>query len=159
MFEIKHGYENKKELSVLFEEYTNMLVQRDARVAQYLLMQNYADELAHMDTKYGLPRGRLYIAWDGEEAAGCIALRDMGEGICEMKRLYVRPKFRGMGISVKLIECIVRDAKEIGYQKMYLDTLAFLNEAINLYHKMGFREIEAYNDNPIEGSVFMELKL
>ncbi|HER00201.1 MAG TPA: N-acetyltransferase [candidate division Zixibacteria bacterium] len=109
--------------------------------------------------KYASPEGRLIIAEYNSEIAGCVAVKKIGEGVCEMKRLYVRPKFRGKKIGRMLAERIVADASDIGYDLMRLDTLERLKEAISLYRSMGFKETTAYVYNPIEDVVYMELKL
>lgn len=157
--EIKLAYENKMEIKELFLEYTEMLVENDPDFIKYLEVQNYDSELEHLADKYGLPEGRLYIVKVENEVAGCIGLRKIDNENCEMKRLYVRPKFRGHQIANKLVEMIVADAKEIGYRYMLLDTLPFLEGAIYLYKKFGFYEIESYNNSPMNTSIYMKLDL
>ncbi|MHB9341770.1 GNAT family N-acetyltransferase, partial [Fusobacterium polymorphum] len=105
------------------------------------------------------PDGRLYIAYYNNEVAGCISLKKIDEKNCEMKRLYVRLEFRGKQIGEKLIEKIIKDAKEIGYSSMLLDTLPFLKSAIRLYKKYGFYEISSYNNSPMKTSIYMKLDL
>ncbi|MBP3539563.1 MAG: GNAT family N-acetyltransferase [Oscillospiraceae bacterium] len=153
--EIIPGYSHVQEIKSLFAEYTAMLIESDSRMREYLSMQNYAAELEHLEDKYGPPAGRLYIALCDGKAAGCIALRKIDEHSCEMKRLYVRPGFRGAKLGERLIEKIMSDAREIGYSYMLLDTLPFLQAAIHTYKKLGFYEIPCYNDNPIDGSIYL----
>lgn len=153
--EIISGYSHVQEIKSLFAEYTAMLIESDSRMREYLSMQNYAAELEHLEDKYGPPAGRLYIALCDGKAAGCIALRKIDEHSCEMKRLYVRPGFRGAKLGERLIEKIMSDAREIGYSYMLLDTLPFLQAAIHTYKKLGFYEIPCYNDNPIDGSIYL----
>lgn len=153
------AYAFPKEIEMLFSKYTQMLVQGDAAFAKYLEIQNYDEELEHLEIKYGLPDGRLYLAYCGEKPAGCIGLRKIDEQRCEMKRLYVRPEFRGKSIGRRLIEQIIADAKEIGYSCMLLDTLPFLQSALYLYREYGFYEIESYNDSPMNTSIYMRLDL
>lgn len=153
------AYSFPKEIRILFSEYTKMLIEGDSSFQKYLELQNYDEELEHLDIKYGLPDGRLYIAFYHGELAGCIGLRKIDEWNCEMKRLYVRPAFRGKKIGSKLIQQIIKDAKEIGYSHMLLDTLPFLKSAINMYETIGFYEIPSYNDSPMTTSIYMKLDL
>lgn len=153
------AYNFQKEVCELFSEYTNMLVEGDSAFSQYLAIQHYDDELRNLDEKYGMPEGRLYLAYCDEELAGCIGLKKIDETNCEMKRLYVRPQFRGKQIGNVLVRRIIEDAKEIGYHIMLLDTLPFLESALHMYQKFGFYEIESYNDSPMENSIYMKLEL
>ena len=157
--EIKRAYDEKAEIQKLFQEYTDMLVRNDSDFAKYLEIQNYDSELEHLDDKYGLPYGRLYIVKVENKSAGCIGLRKIDDENCEMKRLYVRPEFRGYKIANKLVTLIIDDAKKIGYKHMLLDTLPFLNKAIHLYKTFGFYEIEKYNSSPVDTSIYMKLDL
>lgn len=157
--EIKLAYDNNEEIKKLFLEYTEMLVKNDSNFAKYLELQNYDYELKHLTDKYGLPDGRLYIVKVENEVAGCIGLRKIDDKNCEMKRLYVRPAFRGHKIAKKLVEMIINDAKKIGYKSMLLDTLPFLDGAIHLYEKFGFYEIKSYNNSPMDTSIYMKLDL
>lgn len=156
---IEPAYENKNDIKELFLEYTKMLVEHDPTVADYLQVQNYDSELEHLEDKYGLPKGRLYLAKMGDEVAGCIALRRLDDMKGEIKRLYVRPEFRGNKIAHELVEKIIEEAKIIGYQSVFLDTLPFLKEAIHLYQKHGFYQIESYNDSPMTTAIYMRLDL
>ena len=108
-----------------------------------------------------LPGGydAILLARDGEEIVGCIALRPLEAGVCEMKRLYVRPSGRGSGAGRALVEASIARARELGYASMRLDTLPRMGAARSLYTSLGFRPIERYNDNPIEGVLFFELPL
>ena len=153
------AYDFPEEIKLLFSEYTDILIEGDASFKKYLEIQNYDDELEYLEKKYGLPYGRLYLAYYNDEVAGCIGLKKINGKKCEMKRLYVRPKFRGKQIGEKLIEKIIKDAKEIGYSFMLLDTLPFLKSAINLYKKYGFYEITSYNNSPMNTSIYMKLDL
>jgi len=125
-----------------------------------LCFQNFDQEVNGLPGNYAPPSGRLLLAIDGEQVAGCIALRSLGDGDCEMKRLYVRPEFRGKGLGQKLVTTLLDAAREIGYERMLLDTLpGKMDEAIALYRSLGFREIAPYYHNPVEDALFMELWL
>lgn len=157
--ELIPAYDRPSDIRDLFSEYTAMLVEGDPSFREYLQLQNYDAELDHPDEKYGPPGGRLYLAlWDGV-LAGCIALRRIDAQRCEMKRLYVRPLYRGRGIGSLLVRRILADARAIGYRHMLLDTLPFLKRAIQMYQTLGFREIPIYNDSPMTSAIYMLLDL
>src|SRR5437016_13880632 len=125
-----------------------------------LCFQNFDAELAGLPGDYAPPRGRLLLAADGDQIAGCIALRKIADGICEMKRLFVRAAFRGQGLGRSLTEAIINEARVIGYERMRLDTLhGRMDKAIALYRELGFKEIAPYYNNPVPGAMFMELVL
>lgn len=153
------AYDFPEEIKLLFSEYTDILIEGDPSFKEYLEIQNYDDELKHLEKKYGFPYGRLYLVYYNNEVAGCIGLKKIDKKNCEMKRLYVRPKFRGKQIGEQLIEKIIKAAKEIGYSYMLLDTLPFLKGAIYLYKKYGFYEIASYNNSPMDTSIYMKLDL
>ncbi|MCI9044296.1 MAG: GNAT family N-acetyltransferase [Peptococcaceae bacterium] len=148
-----------QEVGRLFAEYTDMLIAGDSRFQDYLAIQHYEDELAQLSVKYGLPYGRLYLAFCNDEAVGCIGLRRLNVKNCEMKRLYVMPQYQRLGIGRRLVQRIIADAKAIGYVAMLLDTLPFLTEALRMYKKIGFYEIESYNNSPLDSSIYMRLDL
>lgn len=153
------GYSFQEDILTLFSEYTRLLVEGNPAMARYLSLQNYDEERRHLTEKYGPPRGRLYLARWGETPAGCVALKEMDMARCEMKRFYVRPQFRGRHVGRLLMEQIIADAKGIGYTEMLLDTLPFLDRAIQMYRARGFQEVPKYNDNPIENSIYLRLEL
>ena len=125
-----------------------------------LCFQSFEKELAQLPGDYTPPDGCLLFAYDQGRLAGCIALRRIGDGICEMKRLFVRDEFRGRGIGRMLVETIIRAAKKIGYERMRLDTLPpKMDKAIALYQTLGFKPIGSYYENPVRGAIFMELDL
>ena len=137
----------------LFREYT-------AGLKIDLCFQNFDQEVAGLPGNYAPPLGRLLLAIEGARVAGCIALRSFGDGDCEMKRLYVRPEFRGQGLGKQLVTTLTDAARQIGYKRMLLDTLpGKMDQAIALYRSFGFREIAPYYHNPVEGALFMELRL
>ena len=181
---ILSAYDFQNETAELFTEYTSMLIENDAEFKKYLEIQKYDDELKDLKVKYGMPQGRLYIAFsdssdsaakhitlgrtagettgaaaDDSKAAGCIGLKRIDDTACEMKRLYVRPEFRGKDIGRILVQKIIDDAKEIGYSYMLLDTLPFLKSALHIYREFGFYQIESYNDSPMSTSIYMRLDL
>jgi carbonic anhydrase len=124
-----------------------------------LCFQDFKSELVELPGEYAPPDGRLLLAFDDSQPAGCVALRKIGDGVCEMKRLYVRPAFRGKGIGRALAVAILDAARQIGYRTMCLDTIASMTEAIALYRSLGFKETAPYCHNPIPGAKFMELML
>jgi ribosomal protein S18 acetylase RimI-like enzyme len=125
-----------------------------------LCFQNFDEELATLPGEYAPPGGRLLLAVDEkQEAAGCVALRRIDEDTCEMKRLYVRPAFRGTGLGKGLALAIIEEGRRRGYARMRLDTLPSMRQAITLYRSLGFQPTEAYRHNPITGAMFMELAL
>ena len=157
--EIKLAYDEPDKIGSLFQEYIGMLIEKDPSITEYLSLQNYDEEIIHLESKYGLPNGRLYIAYLGQQPAGCIGLRALDHSTCEIKRLYVKPEFRGHKIGNLLMDQVVIDAKQIGYQYMVLDTLPYLASAIDMYKKYGFYEIPPYNNSPMKYSIFMRYDL
>lgn len=124
-----------------------------------LCFQGFEEELANLPGKYSPPDGRLFLAMSDKKVAGCVALRKLEDEICEMKRLFVRDEFRGQKIGISLIEKIISAAKEIGYQKLRLDTYPpKMGKAVGLYESYGFREIAPYYHNPFGETLFMELE-
>jgi GNAT superfamily N-acetyltransferase len=142
-----------KEARTLLQEYA-------AWLGISLCFQNFDRELASLPGEYAPPDGRLLLAFEDDELAGCIALRKIRATTCEMKRLFLRPEFRGRGLGRILVERIIEEARQIGYTQMCLDTLpGRMDQAIALYKSIGFKEIEPYYNNPVAGATFMELRL
>ena len=137
----------------LFLEYANSL-------GFSLCFQNFDEELAGLPGDYAPPDGRLLLAEYDHQLAGCVALHRFDATSCEMKRLYIRSHFRGLGLGRTLAERILSEARNIGFQHIRLDTVAgVMEDAIALYRRLGFREIEPYRPNPIAGALYMELEL
>ncbi|MGA2100134.1 MAG: GNAT family N-acetyltransferase [Candidatus Sulfotelmatobacter sp.] len=125
-----------------------------------LCFQNFEDELAGLPGDYASPSGCLLLAEYEGQLAGCIALHELEDGICEMKRLYLRPQFRGKGLGRTLANRIIAEARQLGYRRMRLDTVEpVMKDAVAMYRRLGFREIDAYCANPIAGALYMELLL
>jgi len=124
-----------------------------------LCFQGFDQELAMLPGDYARPRGRLLLARISGEPAGCVALRPLADGAAEMKRLYVRSAFRGMGLGRTLAECVIDEARSLGYRALKLDTLPAMIEAQRLYAELGFVDTVPYNDNPVQGVRFLTLDL
>ena len=125
-----------------------------------LCFQSFDQELAGLPGKYAPPEGRLLLADYQGQLAGCVAMRKLESDICEMKRLYLRPKFRGKGLGRILAEAIIAEAHQIGYRRMRLDTVGpVMQDAVAMYRKLGFREIAPYRANPMAGTLYLELTL
>jgi GNAT superfamily N-acetyltransferase len=124
-----------------------------------LSFQDFDNELATLPGAYAPPGGRILLALVGTAAAGCVALRPLEDGVCEMKRLYVRPAYRGSGLGRTLAEAVLAIAAELGYGRMRLDTLPAMVRAHELYRSLGFVEIEPYTVNPVPGARFLERAL
>ena len=123
-----------------------------------LCFQGFEAELVNLPGKYKMPNGRLFLAISNGKVAGCVALRKLEDGICEMKRLFVREEFRGQKVGISLIEKLIAEAREIGYAKLRLDTYPpKMGKAVKLYESYGFREIKPYYHNPFGETLFMEL--
>ena len=137
----------------LFQEY-------GASLGFSLCFQNFDKELAGLPGDYAPPQGRLLIAYLDSEPAGCVALHEFDDGISEMKRLYVRPAFRGKRVGLALANAIIAAAREIGYRSMRLDTVtSVMADAVKMYWRLGFKEIAPYRTNPQPGTLYMELDL
>jgi GNAT superfamily N-acetyltransferase len=137
----------------LFEEYA-------AGLGISLCFQNFDQELKNLPGDYAPPGGRLLLATEDDRLAGCVALRKLSAVTCEMKRLFVRPAYRGTGLGRVLVESVIDEARKLGYTQMRLDTLpGRMDKAIALYSSIGFKEIEPYYPNPVEGAKFMELDI
>ena len=142
-----------REVRELFLEYAESL-------GFSLCFQGFDQEVAALPGIYAPPAGRLLLATIDEQSAGCAGLHKLEDEVCEMKRLYVRPSWRGFGLGRALAEIIIDEALKLGYRKMRLDTIAGkMDNAIRLYRQLGFKEIAPYQPNPIPGALYMELEL
>jgi ribosomal protein S18 acetylase RimI-like enzyme len=141
-----------RQASLLFRQYA-------ASLGVDLSFQSFEDEVAALPGDYASPSGRLFLARVEQEIAGCVALRKIDNETCEMKRLFVRPGFRGHGVGRALAEAAITAARQIGYRRMRLDTLPEMSRAQELYRALGFREISAYCYNPVAGTKYFELSL
>ncbi len=147
-----HGEEELPAIRRLFEEYA-------ASLEIDLTFQDFSRELGELPGDYAPPGGRLLLALDDDEPAGCVALRPYEPDVCEMKRLYVRSAFQGSGLGRRLAAAIVDAGRDAGYRLMRLDTLPTMEAARGLYRSLGFEEIEAYRHNPVHGTTFFQLRL
>lgn len=136
----------------LFREY-------EAGIQVDLCFQGFEKEMAELPGEYARPSGRLLLAFDEDEVAGCGAMRRLEGDVCEMKRLYVRPEHQGKSIGAGLARELIQQAREAGYSRMRLDTMPSMTRAIAMYRLLGFREIGAYRFNPVPGALFFELRL
>ena len=136
----------------LFEEYERFL-------GFDLCFQNFQAELDALPGAYGAPSGALLLAREEEQTLGCVGLRALESGVCEMKRLYLRPQARGKGLGLALCRSVIVRARTLGYNQMKLDTVSKLEKAIELYRSLGFTECTAYCHNPQPDVQYFELQL
>lgn len=158
-YELVSALNRREELIPLYEEYAAMLLQTDPVFADSLAQQNYDVEISHLEEKYAYPKGRIYLVYVEGKLAGCVGMKPLDERHAELKRLYIRPEFRGRNLGEELTRRIMNDAREEGYSILRLDTLPGLKSAVKLYRRMGFREIEAYYDCLVPKTIFMEIEL
>jgi ribosomal protein S18 acetylase RimI-like enzyme len=145
------GFEDLEAARAIFREYAEL-------VGRAICFQAFERELDGLPGSYAPPEGRLLLAFVEDQLAGCVALRRLEPGICEMKRLYVRPAFQGTGLGRRLVDRVMEEARDAGYGVLRLDTLPSLQRAISMYLGLGFYEIPRYSDNP-DGAICFELKL
>jgi len=151
---IKHGAGNSDldAVRILFQEYADSL-------AFDLSFQDFEEELESLPGRYASPEGCLFVAENQDGIVGCVAVRKIEGGVCEMKRLFIRPEYRGTGIGRKLAMEIIRTSIRLGYSRMRLDTTPSMNAATSLYRSLGFYDTAPYCYNPVPGAVYLELDL
>lgn len=153
------AFDRRSELIPLYEEYGAMLLETDPVFARSLAQQNYDEEILHLEEKYAPPKGQIYLVFVDGELAGCVGMKPSDDSHAELKRLYVRPAFRGRNLGETLTRRIMDDARKAGYRCLRLDTLPGLKSALKLYRRLGFREIDPYYDCLVPGTIFMEIEL
>ena len=153
------AFDRRNELIPLYEEYAAMLLETDPVFARSLAQQNYDEEILHLEDKYAPPKGQIYLVFVDGELAGCVGMKPSDDSHAELKRLYVRPAFRGRNLGETLTRRIMDDARKAGYRCLRLDTLPGLKSALKLYRRLGFREIDPYYDCLVPGTIFMEIEL
>jgi putative acetyltransferase len=141
------------------DEARSLIQEYASSIGVSLCFQNFDQEMATLPGEYSPPSGALLLAENEGKPVGCVAIKKISEEVCEIKRLYVRPESRGKGIGKLLTESIIEKARNIGYTKVRLDTLPSMKEAISMYLGMGFKPIEAYRYNPVDGALYLELAL
>jgi GNAT superfamily N-acetyltransferase len=146
-----HSEPNLTQARILFREYADAL-------GFHLSFQDFDVEMAELPGRYAPPEGRILLATCGGDAAGCVAMKRLGEGLCEMKRFYVRPTFRGKGIGIALAQAIIEE-RQAGYRAMRLDTVPSMKSAIKIYESLGFKDTDPYVFNPVPGVRYLELPL
>lgn len=124
-----------------------------------LCFQNFSEEISNLSEVYGPPSGYLLLARANGKAVGCVAIRNQSGATCEMKRLYMKPEYRGVGLGRRLAENAIRKARQLGYARMVLDTLPSMTEAQSLYESLGFQEVEGYYQNPVQGVRYLAREL
>lgn len=149
---VKYSIQELEEVREIFIEYADFL-------KVDLCFQDFEKELQTLHKVYSLPKGCIILAKEDTQVMGCIALKPIGEGVCEMKRLYVRPAARGKSLGNQLVDELIDFAKKAGYKTMKLDTISSLKEAIGLYHSKGFVKTEPYVYNPLSDVLYFELTL
>ena len=154
----KHSVPSVSPVSSVVKGFALVQAESPTQLAQ--ARERFDKELVNLPGDYAPPDGRLLLAHYDAQLAACAALHKLDPGICEMKRLYLRPQFRGKGLGRTLADRIIAEARQIGYQRMRLDTVEpVMKDAVAMYRKIGFREIASYRVNPMPGTIYMELLL
>lgn len=156
--------ENLEQVRILWWEFAEFLKSRFKERAELPdfreYFQNYEKEVAnHLPGRFGPPTGCLLLAKYKGNPTGCVGLMDLGEGVCEMRRLFVRAEYRGLGVGKALANAVIEQGRNLGYASMWLNTNRRMPEAEKLYRSLGFKDIEPYEHFEVDGMVFMELKL
>lgn len=154
-FIYKNALDHRDDLALLYQEYNELLLKTDPDFAPCLAMQNFDREIEDLPIKYAPPQSMLLIVYEGNLPAACVGIKYFAPGICELKRMYVRPAFRGRGLGRQLCEMMFREARQRDYDKMYLDTMPGLISAVEMYRRLGFYEIAKYYPNPAENVLYL----
>lgn len=154
-FIYKNALEHRADMALLYQEYNALLLQADPNFGPCLAMQNFEREIDDLPVKYAPPQNTLLIVYEGDMPAACVGIKYFAPGICELKRMYVRPAFRNRGLGRQLCEMMFDEARQRSYEKMYLDTIPDLVSAVQMYRRLGFYEIEKYYPNPVENVFYL----
>lgn len=144
---------------VQYQHARNMILKYQSWLGIDLSFQDFQKELEELSTMYGPPSGAMILAYDEQCPIGCVGLRDIGDGICEMKRMFILPEHQGKGIGKSLFAAFMTETERLGYERVRLDTLRALSKAISLYKAAGFTEIPPYRYNPDPEAIYMELNV
>ncbi len=136
-----------------------LFVEYQRAIGVDLCFQGFDEELATLPGKYAPPRGTLLFACHGNDVAGCVGVRPLSDDTCEMKRLFVRPTYRGLGLGARLARSSIDAARRAGYARMRLDSLSTMTTAVSMYRRMGFVDIEPYYRNPLGDTIYLEKTL
>lgn len=155
-FRFSSAFDYKMDMAELYREYNELLLQTDPEFEPCLAMQNFDREIEDLEIKFAPPLSTLIIAHNEDgKAVGCVGIKKFSEDVCELKRLYVRQEYRNSGLGQLFTEMMIDKAREVGYRKMYLDTMPVLEAALRLYKRLGFYEIEKYYNNPVEKIIYL----
>ena len=154
-FTYKNALEHREDMALLYQEYNELLLRTDPDFEACLAMQNFEREIEDLPVKYAPPQSMLLIVYEGDVPAACAGIKYFDPGICELKRMYVRPAFRNRGLGRQLCELMFQEAQQRGYEKMYLDTMPGLASAVRMYRGFGFYEIAKYYPNPVENVIYL----
>ncbi|WAW15393.1 GNAT family N-acetyltransferase [Peptostreptococcus equinus] len=157
---IIEDYDKKEQIRTLLSEYISEIISSDDSIKKVLRFQNFEEEFNNLEKKYYPPNGKIFIAYYKNELAGCVAITKLDMDKCELKRLYVRPKYRSKKLGYKLIFHAIEEAKKLHYKSIYLDSIkGVMDKGIRLYESMGFEYTYNYNGSSIKKIIHMKLNL